>query len=485
MVESGDDNNLLEVRGLQWLTALLALTMCLMTNLPWHLDDYDQAKQAFTSYEMVKQGHWFYQHTPRERLATKPPLVGWISAGLYEITRNWNAAWRLPSLLSAVAIALLIARNARDAFGRAAAIIGASAFAFNILTPRLATLVRTDMPLALVICAAGFCIWRHVQWSRPWERRERWLIFLLLTAGTLIKGPIIYAFLLPGLLLFQFCRRKGDPHHEWPGWWPWIASLGICLIWTIVGDRFIPGFHDQVVLHEFLGRFSETEHQSKPFYFYLPHLLQKFAPWSLLILAMGWLQWRERREPEADPGMTWLICWIVGGLVVMSLIPSKRVDRIFPIIPPLCLLLAAQIARSWRHGNRLPIRRATMATLAVAVLYSEAYSALKITSGFRHHAAALVDFGKTVRQWAAQADWRYTVVYGGDEGMILYLDKISFTEKGAAISEWNAEKLDALVVPARDAQAYIDTLQPRPVNFLRSRPRGDEKSDYVLLERRE
>ena len=29
-----------------------------ITNIPWTLDDYDQAKQAYTSFEMVGQGHW-------------------------------------------------------------------------------------------------------------------------------------------------------------------------------------------------------------------------------------------------------------------------------------------------------------------------------------------------------------------------------------------------------------------------------------------
>src|SRR4051794_31001457 len=118
MPGSSDAGNLLEARWLQWVIVFFALAICLTTNLPWHLDDYDQAKQAFTSYEMVKQGHWLSQDTPREHLATKPPLVGWISAGLFEITRSWDAAWRVPSLISAAAIAFLIARNAKEAFGR-------------------------------------------------------------------------------------------------------------------------------------------------------------------------------------------------------------------------------------------------------------------------------------------------------------------------------------------------------------------------------
>src|SRR3954465_5935880 len=94
------------------LSAIFALLLVLFlgTNLPWQLDDYDQAKQAFTSFEMVKEGHWLYQRTPHERVATKPPLVGWVSAGLYEITRSWDLAWRLPSILAAIALALLLFR---------------------------------------------------------------------------------------------------------------------------------------------------------------------------------------------------------------------------------------------------------------------------------------------------------------------------------------------------------------------------------------
>src|SRR5437868_7606478 len=74
-------------------------------NLPWQLDDYDQAKQAFTSFQMLNEGHWLYQTTPHDWIATKPPLVGWISAALFVITRCWDLAWRLPSFIAAVAIA--------------------------------------------------------------------------------------------------------------------------------------------------------------------------------------------------------------------------------------------------------------------------------------------------------------------------------------------------------------------------------------------
>src|SRR6516164_5911703 len=128
-----------------WLLAVIMLVLFSITNLPWELDSYDQAKQAWTSYEMVTEGHWFYQRTSDDQgLATKPPLTGWMSAAILTITRSWDVAWRLPSLVCAALIAFMLFRNASHAYGKAAGVIAFAAFGFNLLSPRLATLVRSD-----------------------------------------------------------------------------------------------------------------------------------------------------------------------------------------------------------------------------------------------------------------------------------------------------------------------------------------------------
>ena len=104
---------MLERRGTFWFVALLIALLFSVTNLPWTLDDYDQAKQAFTSFEMVQEGHWLYQHTPNEKIATKPPLVGWISAACYAVTRSWEFAWRFPSTAAALVLLAGLLRAAR------------------------------------------------------------------------------------------------------------------------------------------------------------------------------------------------------------------------------------------------------------------------------------------------------------------------------------------------------------------------------------
>jgi 4-amino-4-deoxy-L-arabinose transferase-like glycosyltransferase len=497
---AGRAEHFLQNKHTACIVGVLAIFLFLIANLPWQLDDYDQAKQAFTSLEMVKEGHWFYQRTPHERVATKPPLVSWTSAVFFGLTRSWDVAWRLPSFLAAIAISILLFRVARAAHGGGAGLIALSAFGFNLLSPRLATLARTDMPLALVIFLLGFFIWKKIRNRATWKLPDQAWIFAVLTAAMLIKGPIVYAFLLPGILLFQLWGRSRHAcdHSAWCGWWPWFASLGIFLLWVMGGVLFVPGFFEQVVVREFAARFGEVVHRPQPLYFYLPHLLHKFAPWSVLMIAMAIFDLRSRESQlralfrEMSPETFWLVCWTFGGLIAMSLIPSKRVDRIFPVVPPLCLLLAAQICG---RDAALPRKLSGVAAarrqylwvviaLLSSILFMTGYTVAKVVSGYRDHRDALVVFGREVRHEAGLRHWRYDAIPGWDEGMLLYLQKTHFIQPEEAISEWNRGALDALVAPAEKGLRLIGELQNASVSPLRPVEQKDQRGkSYVLLTR--
>jgi len=440
----------------------------------------------------------------------------------------------LPSLIAAVALALVLFRAVKGAYGQLSAVIAVSAFGLNLLSPRLATLVRTDMPLALMIFLIGLLIWQKIRNGNEWKRRDQIYVFVLLTAAMLIKGPIVYAFLLPGIALFQWRAFKKRPRmpsgltpnltagnpsllaNAWPGWWPWLVSLAIFLVWVAGGIWFQPGFYDEVVMREFLGRFGETIHRPQPFLFYLPHLLHKFAPWSVLIVAMALFHLRSRNWRlrsvfrEMSPEIFWLFCWSVGGLIVMSLIPSKRVDRIFPVIPPLCLLLAAQIAPrgSCSHGpvgrslttaeSEETAHRAVATTTALApfyqwsavalvfaIFFTGAYTGWKVITGYRDHQNALAVFGRNVRREAEARDWRYEIVSAKDEGLLLYLHKTHFVKPFDAVADWNAGNLDALVASKEKASALMGDLKGAALSQLESneREQRQEGSGYVLITR--
>ena len=483
---------LLEDRRTFWALTALLFVLFSFSNLPWQLDDYDQAKQAWTSYEMITEGHWFYQRTSDDQgVATKPPLTGWLSAAFFAVTRSWDIAWRLPSLLCAGLIASMLFRSASRTYGTIAGVIAFAAFGFNLLSPRLATLVRSDMPLALVIFALGLLIWEKIRTCQPWSTRDRWLMFGLLATGMLIKGPIIYVFLVPGIVIYNWRPRKTSEDSAWCGWLPWLASLAIFLIWVIAGWLWVPRFYEWVIVREFLARFAEVGthvHRSQPFFFYLPHLLHKFFPWSLTILALVIVDLRSRRWSfraafkEMSAGTRWLICWSIGGLVVMSLIPSKRVDRIFPVIPPLCLLAAVLTSR-FLAGEKDHARnvRWIAATLLLAVLFSIGYAAGRIVEGYRDHRDALSIFGRQVREEAAKNHWRYEAIGKSDEGLPLYLTRPHFLTPDVAITKWNSHGIDALAVPANQAPQLMRELRDSTRRFESATRRDLPRPNYVLL----
>ncbi|HEX4629817.1 MAG TPA: hypothetical protein VH188_02540 [Chthoniobacterales bacterium] len=470
----------LDSRITRWGLLLLAIALFALGNLPWELDDFDQAKQAFTSFEMVERGHWFYQHTPNWWVATKPPLVGWISARIFEVTRSWELAWRLPSFLAAIALLALVLR-ASSVYGSVAALIAACAFGFNLFALRLASLVRTDMPLALVIFGIGWLIWEKIRTRTAWTTRDRIVLFLLLSAGMLIKGPIVYAFLLPGLVAFEWRRRKTKTEGSaWSGWMPWLLSFLVFLLWAAGGILFVPEFTEHVVLREFAGRFSEAVHRSQPIFFYLPHLLHRFAPWSLLLIGLSFVAWR--KKASISPETFWLVVWSLGGLLVMSFVPSKRIDRIFPIVPPLCLLLAVLVNRL-RDKQRALVDGCCVIAIVLGAVFISGYTVRKISLANREGLDAYAVFGRAVTREAAAHGWRYGVVGGEEEGMLLYVRRTEFLEPSEAAADWNAARLDALVVPDDEIEGLLPQLRGEPKKLLTSGPAGRYGKRYFLLAR--
>jgi 4-amino-4-deoxy-L-arabinose transferase-like glycosyltransferase len=229
--------------------------------------------------------------------------------------------------------------------------------------------------------------------------------------------------------------------------------------------------------------------------FYLPHLLHKFAPWSVLILVIGVLSFRQTRwgirnlYRQTTPDVLWLVCWSLGGLVVMSLVPSKRVDRIYPVVPPLCLLLAAQIAGAFRiRQTDVRVLQWSAAALLFSIVFTGGYTAVKMLSNYPDHADHLEVFSRAVNEQVAAHNWRYEVISGdggGYEGMLLYLQKPRFLEPSKAVQEWNGGALDALVVPKDKISDLMRELQNAAIAPLRSVDRKtDPQIGYFLVTRR-
>jgi 4-amino-4-deoxy-L-arabinose transferase-like glycosyltransferase len=434
----------------RWVFLGLILLLCGIGNLPWHLDNYDQAKQAFVSYEIEQGGSPWFQHTPRGRIASKPPMAGWLSLPVYWVSGSWDLAWRLPGFLCTLVLLGLLIREGERIFPGAGGTLAACAFGLNLLTPRIATLVRTDMMLALFITVCGWLILKKIREGSPWTSAEKWLFFAMMSLALFTKGPILYAFLVPGMVAFAVLGPKDRKNLVWSGWWTWMIPLGFFVAWGVAGLITDKDFYEEIVVREFFSRFDQSlkSHETRqPFWFYFPHLLHKFLPWSLLMIALPVLSKNVRRVFREKPGILWLACWALGGLLLMTLVPSKRVDRIFPVIPPLCLLLVGMVS-ACRCGSRV-LGWCGVAMVAGA-LFSGGYFFGIVWLGYRGDNATLVKFGREAAALAAGVgEGRLAVVEGRDEGLFMYAGVKEMIHPNRAIRFWQGGHIDALIIPER------------------------------------
>ena len=436
-------------------TGVFAIIVALFAvrNLPWHLDDYDQAKQAFTSFEIMHGGSWLFQHTPDAESATKPPLAAWISTLLYLLAggHGWDLAWRLPSFVCALLLLRTLARTGENLFGNnIGALLAAGAFGLNTFTPRLATLVRTDMLLATLIFYTGWMVLEKLREDEPWTRREQWITCALILAATLTKGPIIYGFLVPGMLAhYVIAKRHGLETRVCAAWWAWLAPLAIFALWAGYGIANNSDFYEQVVQKEFLGRFTigktAVHHNFLPGWFSL-NLLARALPWSLLLVIFGSVK-KVRAALCEDPELLWLACWTLGGLVFMEFVPSKRFDRIFPVVPPACLLLAAAARylpdSEWK---RQPIGRLAIFAAVLGGPVAVGYASWRIVVNWQVNGRVLAKFGETVRAVVADQHDRLAVIAADDEGLLLYSDHPQFHSFDDAQQMWRFGRIDWVVV---------------------------------------
>jgi 4-amino-4-deoxy-L-arabinose transferase-like glycosyltransferase len=341
-----------------WLLCAGVLALILLRNQPWDcLVGYDQAKQANVSLEMVQDGHWWYQHLPTGNPATKPPLAGWLSAAIYPLLGGWwEGAWRAPSFLAFLGIIFILGRAAWQAGHEWGAFLAIAVFSINMLTIRLATLIRTDMLLALTILWGGVLIWQQIRENQPWPATRRAGFALIVLAGCFTKGPVVFAYLLVPLLVWRFfCWYRHEPSHAWPGWWPWLVPLGLFFVWLAAGCLLDKRFFQMVVVKEFGTNFAaisvndsgDISMGSRHFGMMLNYPLQlihRLFPWSVAMALWVILDHQGRRRLWSDSGARWLVIWTGVALLLMSLVPNKRVDRIFPIVAPLALIAAHFLA---------------------------------------------------------------------------------------------------------------------------------------------
>src|SRR5208282_1804353 len=291
-------------------------------------------------------------YTPGEMIQT-PPLFWWAAALSVRALGWTEAGLRAPSIVAgAVTCAILYAWIAatigrRAALWAAAALISSHYFADASRQPRM------DEMLTMFLTGALVCLERMLAGKAYRRASFASAAAVLMGLATLTKGPL--GVILPGLtiVLLLALRRQFLELFSFDLVATFAAAVGIGFAWywaayEVGGSQFLQWQVVNGLWQRYSGAAALCPH---PFYYFLPHLISGFLPWSLYLPALVAMMWLRRTSLCAE--MTFAVCWFVAIFGFFSTSAGKCKVYILPAFQPLAALIGWLIAeQSVPDGKR-------------------------------------------------------------------------------------------------------------------------------------
>jgi 4-amino-4-deoxy-L-arabinose transferase-like glycosyltransferase len=340
----------------------LLLTVSAALTLPnlgsTSLWDMDEGVNAQAAREMRDAGTWVIPTFNYQLRTAKPALLYWLQQTSYEVfgVSEWSA--RLPSVLAAWLVVLLVYELARRMFTRGTGLLSGIVLASVLQFGMLAHAATPDATLLLFTVLAYFAFWvGHANDSRLW--------FIPTAAAcglaVLTKGPV--GVVMPGLVIFAYfawnreLSRLLDRRLA-------LAAIAFTLVagpwYALVASETRGEWVQAFIANENVGRFLNAMDQHGGGLWYYPiAILALFAPWTTFIGATLWYGVKRAKQPAgtAVPGLSqemrahrFLVCWVGAYLVFFSAAATKLPNYIFPLVPALAIL-TARFLILWRDGT--------------------------------------------------------------------------------------------------------------------------------------
>lgn len=338
-----------------WLSgfAIAALILLLLNLGTQPLKDWDEGLVAQVAREIWQApagtSTWLYPTLWGEPYFNKPPLIHWMIAGFYQIAgvHEWTA--RLPSALLTWLSVLLFYGVSRSVFyRRSPAVFATLVYLTSLPVIRYGRFAMLD---GAILCFALLLLWCLLRSRQDYR--------LLLGAGfafgllCLTKGVLV-AVLLGGMALL-FLAWDTPRLLRQPYLWLGLGLGSLPAIGWYVAQwlHYGTGFLGNNLVEQSLQRiWTEVEDNGAPPWYYLLEVLKYGAPW-ILFLPLGLrLAWRSRNLSWARLAIGW------GGiyLLAISLMATKLPWYVLPLFPAIALIVGAQLAEMWHHGNSLELR---------------------------------------------------------------------------------------------------------------------------------
>jgi 4-amino-4-deoxy-L-arabinose transferase-like glycosyltransferase len=332
--------------------ALAALMLSMLLAAAYPLLDPDEGRNAEIAREMAGGSGLLVPHLAGMPYLDKPPALFWMAAIAVRAVGDVPWAVRMPAAVAAALTLALLAHHAQRRGGRAFALRAAALLFTAPLFAVLSAYVLFDMPLTLCVTAVWLGLAAELTGGAR-ARRRLWM-FAAVTAGVLLKGPVMLAWAVGGSLgAALLCRRPGSAGWpaplRWLGWWPgWAIVLGVAGGWFALASAHHPEYPRYAFLEESFQRLTSGSFRREQPWWFVPAVLAAGAlPWSL---ATPW--WR-RRTPGEEPLLSVEsrvgLGFVLFAVVFFSFSHSKLVTYLLPVLP----MLAWTAAEAWSDAGRV------------------------------------------------------------------------------------------------------------------------------------
>lgn len=338
------------------LVILLALATFFVFNsaLP---TDIMEARNIVTAREMVSDGNWLVPTMNGEPRLEKPPLPTWVAGAIEEVFPGSLSAQRCAAGVMGLLWTLFLFRFVKMVTQRRQyALLTTMVFLTSyhiVVMGRTATwdiYCHAFMMGGIYYLARGLLSDKSEQW--------RWfpLAGLMMGLSFLSKGPVsFYALLLPALvaiIAFMHPSVKGK-------WGALAVMLLVCLIvggWWYAYLLVCQQEAVNAVIHKESA--SWVNHNVRPWYYYW-RFFTETGVWAVLMLAALFVPYWKKVFNQEHSGLKrfylFSITWTLSALVLLSLMPEKKIRYLLPIMAP-CAMCVACLLAHFEDATDLPSR---------------------------------------------------------------------------------------------------------------------------------
>ncbi len=307
--------------------------------------------------DIVAGGGWLLPGIGGEVRPQKPPLAYWCSALACMASDGFSLlALRLPSVLAAIGLLLVVIAWGRELRAPGEAVIAAALLAITYEFLVQGRRGSYEMLLAFFANASLYAGYRACREPRA-ARIAIASAFLALALMAKATPALLFA-PLP-LAAWAISQRRSRLLLDRRAWIALLAALVGVVSWYAYVWFSAPEvrwFLQAQLLQPFGIQVGPpaTAHHLHPPWWYFGSLGRKGLLLSLVVPLVALREWRERRtEGWSSPWRLILLSFVVP-FVVLSCLPGKQDHYLLPILPALALLAGRAVVWAAREAHSLP-----------------------------------------------------------------------------------------------------------------------------------